>query len=259
MTLFFYIFSFIFGTIAGSFLNACVWRFNQGISVAKGRSMCPKCRKQIAWFDNIPIVSFFVLKGKCRQCRERISWQYPLVEIGVGLVFLIIAFINFKQTIFIDLNFVVLLFRDWIIVWLLGLIFVYDWKYMEVLDSATFYPAVILFVLTIIFGWIPWQSLIIGCLVGAGFFFFQYIISGGKWVGGGDIRIGFLMGAILGFPKILATLFLAYILGAITGVIIYRKVRGVKVPFGTFLALGTFITMVWGDKIVGWYVKYLMY
>ena len=102
--------------------------------------------------------------------------------------------------------------------------------------------------------------MLIGAIIGSGFFFLQYIISKGKWIGGGDVRLGFLMGIILGWPNILFGLFMSYILGAIAGLfLIIKNKRNIKseVPFGTYLTLGTFIAMFWGEKIVGWYLGLL--
>ncbi|HQL52405.1 MAG: prepilin peptidase [Patescibacteria group bacterium] len=251
-----YILVFILGLAIGSFLNVCVWRKRKNISVIQGRSMCPNCQVFISWFDNIPLLSFILLRGKCRKCFKKISWQYPIIELITGLLFLFIAWWHQQQNIFLNLEMI----RDWLIVSFLIFIFVYDLKYKEILTLPVWFLSALLFIFSLFTGWNIWYKMLIGALVGSGFFFFQYIISKGKWIGGGDVRLGFLLGIILGWPNILLALFVSYILGALSGLyLIIKNKKNMKseVPLGVYLTIGTFVTMFWGEKIIKWYISFL--
>jgi len=258
-------FVFVFGLIIGSFLNALIWRLHTGESMME-RSKCPKCKSTIAWYDNIPVLSFLFLRGKCRSCKTRISFQYPLVEFVVGLLF-VLAF-NFEFRIFnfeSILNFLILkpgykfflaLFRDFFLVSVMVIVFVYDLRWYLILDIVTLPAIAVLFVLNLILG-ISWQSLLISGIIGGGFFLLQFAISKGKWIGGGDIRLGFLMGIALAWPKIIIALMLAYIVGAFVGlglIVFGRKKWSSQVPFGIFLSTATVATLFWGDFLMQWYL-----
>lgn len=253
-----YFFIFLVGLSFGSFLNAWVYRVRENMKICNDRSICPVCHTHLKWYDNIPLVSFFILlKGKCRKCKVDIHWQYPVVEFVVGVLFVLVAYLhNFH------LNYVLTpeLLRDFVIVFLLTFIFIYDFKYQEVLDRVTLLPALILFFVFGTMQWLSWYDMGLGILIGGGFFLVQYIVSRGKWIGGGDIRLGVLMGVILGWQNAILALFIAYVVGAIVGVyLLSKKKKGWKseVPFGTFLAVATFVAMFWGSEIVSWYLSLL--
>lgn len=248
----------LLGLSFGSFLNSLEWRLKQGRSVFKERSICPSCTSPVRWYDNIPFFSFIILGRRCRDCKVKLSWQYPLVELWMGFIFVFIFWFEWRITGIFSL--VILL--NWFIVWVLTFIFIYDLKYKEVVDSITLGAAAIVFIFGGFLFWNEWTSMLIGAIVGAGFFFLQFLVSKGKWVGGGDIRIGMLMGVILGWKLLLVALWIAYIIGAITGVgLLISKKKGMKseVAFGTFLSLATLITMLFGENIIGWYLSLLSF
>ena len=259
----FYVPIFIIGLLFGSFLNAYFWRIKQERSIWKGRSVCTHCKSKIEWFDNIPLVSFFVLRAKCRSCKQAISWQYPLVEFWMGAVFALIFFhvsrIPYPVSIFIPLAI------DFFILWILTVIFLYDLKYKEILDSFTLIPAGILFVTHTILNFYSSifpsaLDMLIGVAIAAGFFLLQFVASKGRWIGGGDIRLGVLMGVILGWKLTLVALMLAYVLGAVVGVglLLFKKAKkNSEIPFGTFLTIATFVVMFWGNELLGWYLSLL--
>jgi len=252
----YYILVFVFGLSAGSFLNVWLWRIRENISIVRGRSICPHCRHQLAWYDNIPLISFFRLGRKCRHCQALISWQYPMVELVMGILFLFVACWHVGEEIFVTPEMI----SEWVIIFFLVFIFIYDLKYKEILDVATIPLAVIVYLLTIAMGWYTWQNLLLGVVIGGGFFLLQYLISKGKWIGGGDIRLGVLMGAILGYPTIIFALGLAYVLGAVVSlflIAIKKKTMGEETPFGTYLVAATFVAMFWGEQIVTWYLSLL--
>ncbi|MFH1745303.1 MAG: prepilin peptidase [bacterium] len=244
------IFAFLFGLIIGSFINCLVWRLYKNESMMN-RSYCPNCRKMISWYDNIPVISYLLLKAKCRKCLGKISCQYPLVEIITGILFALAFYINHA--------FSVQLFLNWLIIFVMIIIFIYDLRWYLILDIITLPACVIIFLLNIYIG-ISWQNLLLSGAIGGGFFLLQFIVSRGKWIGGGDIRLGLLMGFALGFPMILVAIFLAYIIGSVASLGLLasgKKQWSSKIPLGIFLSTATIITLFWGDKMLGWYLGYL--
>lgn len=238
----------IFGLLIGSFLNVVIFRLEAKKSFLFGRSICPSCQKTIGWYDNIPLISFLVLAGRCRHCQKKISWQYPLVEFFTALIFSCLYW-HFG----LSLKFFVLA----IISCFLLIIFVYDLKYYLILDRVAVPAIVIAFLANLYFGLGFW-NLIFGAMIGGGFFALQFFVSRGKWVGDGDIRLGILMGFILGWKYLLVALFLAYIIGAICGLVLIaidKKKMSSAVPFGPFLVLATFITIIYGRDLLNWYLN----
>ncbi|KKQ27440.1 MAG: Type 4 prepilin-like protein leader peptide-processing enzyme [Candidatus Magasanikbacteria bacterium GW2011_GWC2_37_14] len=246
------IYIFIIGLCFGSFLNALVYRIHEKKSLWT-RSACPNCQKEIIWYDNIPVFSFLFLKGKCRNCHNKISWQYPLVELALGILFLVpTLFISYP-----DLKILISLLVQWLIIFDLAFIFLYDYKYQEILDLSIWPLVIFLFDFNYFFEVFSIVNMLIAVAIGGGFFLLQYLISRGRWIGGGDIILGVLMGVILGWPNILLALFIAYILGGIVGVILLllkKKQANSEIPFGTFLVIGTLVAMWWGNRIVEWYL-----
>ena len=252
---------FIFGLIIGSFLNVVILRLYREESIT-GRSRCPNCKKAIYWYDNIPIVSYLILRGKCRNCGKPISIQYPLVELATGILFVVGYFFTLQghlSQVTPAHLFYFALSRQFIFISLLIVIFVYDLRFYLIADIITIPGIIIALALNILLG-ISWSNLILAGIIGGGFFLLQYVISKGRWIGGGDIRLGILMGAMLGFPHILVALMLSYVFGgglALPLLIFGKKHFGDKLPFGTFLTLGTLITIFWGESIIKWYVNFL--
>ncbi len=263
---------FLFGLMIGSFLNCLIWRLHKKETIL-GRSYCPKCKKQIAWYDNIPVLSFLILRGKCRQCGKLISWQYLIVEMTVGILFVMAFLSNFQfsifnfQTISNDIifqfsnpSFLILLLRDWFIIAVMTIIFIYDLRWYLILDVVTLPACVVIFLLNLALG-ITWQNMLISGIIGSSFFLFQFLISRGKWIGGGDIRLGLLMGIALSWPSILVAIFLAYIIGSLVGVgliLTKKKQWGSQIPLGIFLSAATIITLFWGNEIMNWYWQLLL-
>jgi len=258
-----YITVFIFGTFIGSFLNCLIYRLENKKSFVFGRSICPKCKHKLAWYDLVPIFSFVFLKAKCGYCKAKISFQYPIVEIITGFLFLLIfnhqlSVINNQLLVF---NFINLAFLFFIFSSMLA-IFIYDLKHFIIPDKII-YP---LTAITLLYLIINHQSSIISYLLaGIGaflFFLFIHLISKGKWLGFGDVKLVLFLGIFLGWPNILLSLFLSFIIGAIIGIgLIALKGKGLKsqVPFAPFLLIGTFIAFFWGNEIISWYLGLLSY
>ena len=247
---------FIFGTAIGSFISATVYRMHKKETML-GRSYCPRCGYKLGFFDLFPIFSFLYLHGKCRKCKSKIDVEYFLTEIISGAVF---VFSFFYRWLNIDAEEMLVwtILRDWLFLGGLIFLFIYDFKYRILPDKITF-PLISAMLIFNFFLEENFKDILIGIAVGAGFFLIQYLISRGKWVGDGDIRMGALLGAALGWPNVVFALFVAYILGsAATVPLVLMKKKKLKsqIAFGTFLAIGGFTAMYWGNDIMNWYLSF---
>lgn len=244
----------LLGLAVGSFLNVVIARLPAGKPLT-GRSFCPKCKTTIRWYDNIPLVSFLLLRGRCRHCRKPISWQYPAVELATAALFLLAAAAHPAAG--LDGLALALLARDLAAISVLIVVFVIDLRHFLIFDVTTLPAAGVLLAVNLALG-VPWPSLLLGGILGAGFFLLQYAVSRGRWIGGGDIRLGLLMGVLLGWERLVAALFLAYAAGAVVGIILLatgRKSPSSPVPFGTFLSAGTIAALLYGGELITWYWK----
>ena len=250
MESFFIFFMFLFGLIIGSFLNCLIWRLYKEETVL-GRSYCPKCGQELRWYDNIPVLSFIFLKGKCRFCGDKISWQYPLVEIITGLLFAFSYYFSLQN----GLSFLELFFYFFVIS-LSIIIFVFDLRWYLIPVWVVIIGGVLIISLNIFFG-ASILNVLLSMLIGASFFGLQYLITRGKGIGEGDIWLGALFGAI--FPDIkllILSIFLTYIIGGLVAmVLIIFKIKkiGSRLPLGIFLSLSLLIVLFFGKEIVNWY------
>jgi len=262
---FIYIFVFGFGLCIGSFLNCVVYRLEQNKNL-KGRSFCPHCKHTLKWLDLIPVFSFLYLCGKCRYCHKKISIQYPLVELVTGILFvLILSFSDVglhlgSPTSFLNLAFLFYIASSLIV------IFVYDLKHYLIPDKVLFPAIAAAFVYRLFENFVSLPSYLLAAVIASGFFLAIFLASAGRWMGFGDVKLAVLMGFLLGFPNILAGLFLAFFFGAIIGVILMvfpfgsaqgGNKKGLKseIPFGPFLITGTFTALFWGKEIIQWYLQ----
>ena len=244
--MFYYALIFLFGLIMGSFLNAVIYRLDSGESIVKSRSHCPKCGHVLAWYELVPIFSFVIQGGKCRECKGSISWQYPMVELATAILFVLVLYYNLPLLYTLTISS------------LLMVIFVYDLKHYIIPDKII-YPAIL------VSGIFVWQhatyniQYTIYAAIGASVFFAaMFFASRGKWMGFGDVKLAFFMGLFLGWPNILVGLFAAFMLGGIIGmglIVCGKKTMKSQVPFGPFLVTGTFIAMFLGNKIMEWYLS----
>ena len=270
---------FIAGIIIGSFLGAANWRLKTAEDIIWKRSHCRHCKAQIRWYDNIPLLSFVVLFGRCRDCRKYISWEYPLIELMTGILFAGVALKFFGAPLLgisgnisglisagtvIDMSF--LLFA----VCYLVLIFWHDYDFMLISDMVV-YPAMIVTIFYQIYKYTqsplgiadihsPLTSSLIAGLGAAMFFFLLIWISKGKWIGGGDVKLGFLAGLIVGFPKILFVFFLTYLIGSVVSlglIALKKKTWKSQIPFGPFMVTAILIVLFWSDQIQFWANRYL--
>lgn len=257
----------LYGLLAGSFLNVVIYRLEgKKRKNLRGRSFCPSCEKQIKWHDNIPVVSWLLLHGKCRACKKTISAQYPLVELATGFTFVSLGIFFFQMGNFTTLNILNFLFWVFFASYLIA-IFVYDLKHQIIPDEIIYTVlalGLLYVVLNTLIGGIDLGYLkdhLISGLVAGGFFYLFAAVSNGKWMGGGDIKMAAFMGLVLGWQGTLVALYFAFIVGAMVGafaLITKHKKLGSKIPFGPFLVLGTLVGLLFGEKIISFYVNMFM-
>lgn len=260
----------LFGFIVGSFSNALIWRMHSGESIVKGRSHCVHCGHTLAWYDLIPMVSFVMLRGHCRYCAVPISLQYPLVEV---LNAALLAFITWHALQFINpsTDFIFyIVYTVFLAIVFSGLlvILVYDLKHYLIPDNVLFPLTLVSGVWygvgTIFFDFYTGPEMLnaaYAALIALSFFLVLFLVSAGRWMGFGDVKLAFFMGLFLGYPAILVALFFAFTSGAIIGVaLIALKMKTIKsqVPFGPFLIAGTFVAFFWSNQIVSWYFGLLL-
>jgi prepilin signal peptidase PulO-like enzyme (type II secretory pathway) len=248
----FLLFVAVFGVVIGSFLNAVIWRLRVGRTFVNARSVCTHCGHELAAKDLIPVLSFAWLHGRCRYCAKSIGWQYPTVEAAVGLVFVLVAWRLMPADGLWSGHQLARLVLSWYAVAMLAVVFVFDLRYMLILTKVTLPAAIICFFGNLLLG-VPPLSLIIGVVIGYGFFWLQYLVSKGRWIGGGDLQLGLLLGAMLGWQKTLVALWFAYVLGATVAVALLgfkKREWQSQIPFGTFLSVGALIAMLWGDAVI---------
>lgn len=246
---------FLFGLFIGSFLNVLIDRVPKEESVVLGRSYCDSCKKKLRWFDLIPVLSFIFLGGKCRYCHSPLSSYYPLVEIITGFMFVLVFIFlsngikNYELRI---MNVIDLIYYCFIISSLI-VVFFTDLKY-GIIPDKILYPAILISLVYII---LNTKYLILSHLLSAVgaflFFLLLYLITRGKGMGFGDIKLSFLMGFILGLPAIIFALYIAFLTGAIVGVILVlwgkKKLKG-AIPFGPFLVLGTILSIFLEETLI---------
>lgn len=239
----------ISGLLIGSFLNVVILRMKELQTIVFTRSRCQHCKKELKWYDLIPFLSFILLKTKCRYCNKPISWQYPIVEVGTALLFSALYW-HFG----LSLN----LYFSMIISMFLIVIFVYDLQNMLIPDEMLV-PAIILAIIYLAITSNIYQLKMIGIavLVSAGFLGILYLLGKGKWMGLGDVKLAVLLGLISPFPQILVTLFSAFVIGSIIGLILIalkQKKFKSEIPFGPFLIIGLYISIFFGERIINWYL-----
>lgn len=237
---------FILGLFIGSFLNVLIDRLPKNEGVVRGRSYCDHCKKKLGFFDLIPLLSLLLLRGKCRYCSKKISLYYPLIELLTGILF-VAAFYFLPSTPYPLLSIPYYLF----IVSALVVVFFIDLKHGIISDKVV-YPAI---AVSVLYLFAVHNSLFLNHLLSALgaflFFLILLLITRGKGMGWGDVKFAFLVGLILGFPGIIVGLYLAFLTGAVAGVILIlwrkKKLRGTTIPFGPFLVAGTFLSLFYLD------------
>lgn len=238
----------LLGAMAGSFANVAIYRLPRRESLFTPRSRCPHCGHLIRARDNIPVLSFLFLRGRCRDCGSPISWRYPLVEVMTALLFLATwRWFGVSPAALRALLFALLM----VIV-----IFI-DLDHRIIPDALT-YPALAAGLL-LAWGDGP-RGFLIALLaaLGSGLAFFLIAVLSRGGMGGGDIKLAAVMGAFLGWPAIVAAMFISFTLGGVVGlVLLAARIRRRKdpVPFGPFLAAGGIAALFWGEALIQWYLR----
>ncbi|MCA9347876.1 prepilin peptidase [Candidatus Saccharibacteria bacterium] len=289
------------GLCLGSFVNAWVWRVYmqsnsspkkskstkskqpvsgkgeaeakaQGVSarqysILHGRSMCVHCKHELAWYDLLPVVSWALLRGKCRYCKVGVSWQYPLVELATATLF-VLSYIVWPTSLTTSVAW--MMFGLWLLILTVFMaLLVYDLRWM-ILPNPMMLVAVALVAVHTAVAIATGNSgilhalamLVASVLVAGGVFCGLFQISDGRWIGGGDVKLGFVIGVLLYDPfKAFLVLFLASTLGsliAVPGLLLKRLDRKSHLPFGPFLIVATIITYVFGASIIAWYKQAIL-
>lgn len=249
----------IIGLFVGSFLANVVYRLKKDEQFVTGRSKCTHCRHELKAIDLVPVFSWVFLKGRCRYCKAKISGEYALIELLTGFLFGLSYFVLMPNGTIEVIQFVM-----WLVI-LSGLIVlaVYDLKWYLLPDKILIpllIPVVILLGLSFLDGgsYKTVTGPIIAAIAFGGFFYLLAAVSGGKWMGGGDIKLSFLMGLLLGIQKTSVAMLVAFNTAAIVGVylIVTKKIkRQSHIPFGPFLIGGTIVAYLYGQNIIDWYAE----
>ena len=238
---------FLFGLVIGSFLNVVIGRLPEGKSLWHPGSTCDACGAHIRWFDNVPVLSWLSLRARCRSCGAAISWRYPAVELSTALLFTVAAY-RFGPT--LDLVPAIVLLAALVAITCI------DLDHQIIPDAITLPGVAAGAALTIAIHPSSWLDTALGIAIGGGLFLLIIVASGGG-MGGGDMKLGAMMGAFLGWKLVLLAILLGVFAGgavAITLLMTGSKGRKDPVPFGPFLALGAVLSLLWGNGLLGWYL-----
>jgi leader peptidase (prepilin peptidase)/N-methyltransferase len=245
---------FLFGTIIGSFLNVCIYRIPAGQSVISPASRCPKCGAAIRWYQNVPVISYLLLRGRCAGCKTRISLRYPLIEALTGLLF-VWVWLAFGWQVATPLY--------WVFVAALVVITFIDLDHQIIPDVISLPGIVVGFLAALAIPWLPWLDSLLGILLGGGSLFLVAAVyqrlTGQEGMGGGDVKLLAMIGAFLGWKAVLPVIFLGSLAGSLVGVplmLIKRSDGKLAIPFGPFLALGAVICLLWGRQLFDWYIGF---
>lgn len=257
---FMYIMVISFGLVVGSFLNVCIYRLPRSLSIVSPPSACPVCGSWVKPWDNVPLLSYFVLRGKCRSCKEPISLRYPLVELLNGLLYAAVVR-SFGPGWHTPLLFM--------LVSALIVITFIDMDFQIIPDSITL-PGVVIGLVSASFllpdpfsilhsdsvlSIVGFKNSLAGLLFGGGLFYLIAVLSRGG-MGGGDIKMMAMVGAFMGWKAIFLTTFIGSVTGSVVGIFLIiakGKGRKTKIPFGPFLAIGALVTLFSGNIILNWY------
>lgn len=245
--LMFLVFAFVLGLLIGSFLNVVVYRVPRRESIVRPGSHCPACDRPIRWYDNVPLVSWLMLRGRCRDCGAAISWRYPAVELGTGVFFGIgAAVVGLEPR----------LLLAWAFLAVLAAITMIDLEHYIIPDRIVLPSTVVGLAAAIALEPARWWVFLISA-VGAALFLFVLALLWPGGMGMGDVKMALLMGAVLGSSVIVA-IFIAFLGGAVISLVLMAlrlKTRKDKIPFGPYLALGSAIAFLWGPALLDTYLS----
>ena len=245
--------AFVLGLLIGSFLNVCIYRIPLAKSIVSPGSMCPKCQTPVSFYDNIPVISWLLLLGKCRHCKAPISLRYPFIELLSGLLALA-ASLKF------GFNLEGLVYYAFLAV-LLVLTYI-DLDHRLLPDVITLPGIVVFFAGAVAFCSITWKESLLGILCGGGLLLAVALgysfFTGREGMGGGDIKLMAMIGAMLGVQGVIFTIFMASVTGTFVGILLMllqRKGMQMAVPFGPFLSIGAMGYIFFGPPVIEWYFR----
>jgi leader peptidase (prepilin peptidase)/N-methyltransferase len=247
-------FAFVFGSMIGSFLNVCILRLPEKKSLLFPASHCPQCLKPIRFYDNVPLISYLALKGRCRFCGQRISPQYFIVELATAFLSLFI-FLHYPLVeYFIYFAF----FASLLVVTFI------DLKYQIIPDVISLPGIGAGFLASFVLPRIGYLDSLLGIALGGGILYCvalgYFLVTKTEGMGMGDVKLLAMIGAFLGSKTVIVTIFLSAFLGAAVGIFIMMikgKSRKYAIPYGPFLSIGAFLSFFWGDSLIEWYYHFL--
>ncbi len=244
----------VLGLAWGSFLNVCIYRIPLKKNLILSRSLCPHCQNKISWYDNIPLLSYLVLSGKCRICKKRISIQYPILELTSSLL-LLLSYLKFDLT--------WQFFSSTVLISILILVFFIDLNHRIIPDVITLPGIVLGLCFSFVNPQISFSNSVIGFLSGGLSFYLLAMVGEAVFkkesMGGGDIKLAALLGAFLGWKNLILIILLASFLGALLGVLklsLSKSKQDKTIPFGPFLAIASIVALFWGEDLIGLYLSY---
>ncbi len=241
----YYIFLLVLGLLIGSFVSVVSFRVPNGVNFIKGRSFCPKCNNRIPWYDNIPLLSFIFLKGRCRRCQKKISLRYPLIEIASGIGFLTISIFALPN--FIKMVYLLIVFS------LLLIIFIIDLENQIIPDSLVFVLMGVVVIYHIITQQTDLYANLLSGFLASSFLLSINMITKGRGMGLGDVKFAIAGGMFIGLTLMPIWMFLSFLTGAISGsILILLRKKGLKskIAFGPFLIIGLLLAEVFGEMII---------
>lgn len=244
-TIIFYIIIFLFGITIGSFLNVCIYRIPKHEDIVKTRSHCMTCGYQLKWYDMFPVFSYLFLRGRCRKCSAKLSIQYPLIEILNGIAYLLVVFVN-------GVNVESLLYC--LLTSALFVLSVIDFRTYEIPFGINVF-ILALGLIRVVTDYRNFLTYLIGFLIVSGVLAVLYYVSKGRAIGGGDVKLMAVCGLLLGWKLIIMAFLLGCILGAVIHVI-RMKISGEDrvLAMGPYLSMGVFIAVLWGNRMLTWYL-----
>lgn len=243
-----YIIIFLYGIVIGSFLNVCIYRLPEKENIVKIRSHCMNCGYQLKWYDLVPLFSYLFLGGKCRKCKQKISVQYPLIELLNGILYCMV---------FAEYGVSVESLLYALLVSALITLSVIDFRTYEIPVGINIF-ILALGLIRVLTDYTDWLDYAVGFILVSGFLYIVYLITKGRGIGGGDIKLMAVCGLLLGWKLIL----LSFVLGCIIGSVIHvirMKVsgQGHVLAFGPYLSIGVMISVFAGNQLIMWYASYL--
>lgn len=240
-----YILIFAFGIVIGSFLNVCIYRIPQHETVVTERSHCMRCGYQLAWYDMVPVFSWLFFRGRCRKCKEPISPQYPIIEALNGILYIVVFAVNG-----LELTSIIYCFLTSALI----VLSVIDWRTYEIPFGINIF-ILVLGILHVFLDHDNWSEYVIGFFCVSLFLEILLLVSGGRAIGGGDVKLMACAGLAIGWQNITLAFFLGCIIGSVIHLIRMKVTNaGNRLAMGPYLAAGIFISMLWGEKMISAYL-----